>query len=121
MFPPRTSCDCHVHVIGPKRRFPLAGERSYTPMDAAVGQLAAMLKRLGLERVVLVQPSFYGTDNACMLDAMAQLENVRGVAVLPEHVPAAELAALNDRGIRGLRVNIASSGAASSARLNGFG
>ncbi len=114
VFPPRASCDCHVHVIGPKRRFPLARERSYTPMDAAVGQLAAMLKRLGLERVVLVQPSFYGTDNACMLDAMAQLENVRGVAVLPAHVPAAELDALNDQGIRGLRVNIASSGAASS-------
>jgi predicted TIM-barrel fold metal-dependent hydrolase len=117
VFPPRASCDCHVHVIGPKRRFPLPRERRYTPMDAPVGALAAMLKRLGVERVVLVQPSFYGTDNACMLDAMAQLKNARGVAVLPEQAPEAELDALDEQGIRGLRVNIASSGPASAESI----
>ena len=114
MFPPPAACDCHVHVIGPKRRFPLPRDRRYTPMDAPVGELAAMLKRLGLERVVVVQPSFYGTDNSCMLDALAQLENARGVAVLPERVPAAELDQLHVKNIRGLRVNIASSGPAAS-------
>jgi predicted TIM-barrel fold metal-dependent hydrolase len=113
VFPPRASCDCHVHVIGPKRRFPLPRERRYTPMDAPVGALAAMLKRLGVERVVLVQPSFYGTDNACMLDAMTRLKSARGVAVLPDEVPEAELDAMDEQGIRGLRVNIASSGPAS--------
>jgi predicted TIM-barrel fold metal-dependent hydrolase len=91
MFPPPAACDCHVHVIGPKRRFPLPRDRRYTPMDAPVGELAAMLKRLGLERVVVVQPSFYGTDNSCMLDALAHVKNIRG-----------------------LRVNIASSGPAAS-------
>ena len=112
-FPPRGSCDSHVHVIGPKRRFPLAPGHRYTPKDAPVGALAVMLKRLGLDRVVIVQPSFYGSDNACLLDAMAQLDNVRGVAVLPERTPAAELDALQARGVRGLRVNIASAGSAS--------
>src|SRR5690242_3608756 len=72
-FPPPGAADCHVHVIGPKSRFPLAKERTYTPMDAPTAQLAAMLKRLGLDRVVLVQPSFYGTDNSCMLDCMAAI------------------------------------------------
>jgi predicted TIM-barrel fold metal-dependent hydrolase len=110
MFPPAAACDCHVHVIGPKRRFPLPAQRRYTPTDAAVGQLAAMLRRLGLSRVVIVQPSFYGFDNFCTLDGIAQLENARGIAVLPVDTPAKELDALHAQGIRGLRVNIASSG-----------
>ena len=111
-FPPPGACDCHVHVIGPKSRFPLARERSYTPKDALAAELAAMLARLKLERVVLVQPSFYRTDNACMLDAMAKIKNSRGVAVLPAKVPAAALDRLHAQGIRGLRVNIATGGAA---------
>jgi len=112
-FPPSGACDCHVHVIGPKRQFPLAPDRRYTPMDAMLGALADMLRRLRLERVVLVQPSFYRTDNSCMLDAMAQLSAARGVAVLPPQVADDELDALDDQGIRGLRVNIATGGAAS--------
>jgi 2-pyrone-4,6-dicarboxylate lactonase len=117
MVPPRAACDCHVHVIGPKRRFPLPATRRYTPMDAPVGALAAMLKRLGLERVVIVQPSFYGTDNSCLLDAMAQLKNARGVAVLPDGTPLDELKTLHAQGVRGLRVNIASLGGAPAATV----
>ncbi len=88
MFPPPNSCDCHVHVIGPKGRFPLPANRRYTPSDATAAELAAMLKRLGMARVVIVQPSFYGTDNACTLDGIAQLGNARGIAVLPPTLPA---------------------------------
>ena len=113
ILPPYGSCDSHVHVIGPKRRFPLAPGHRYTPKDAPVGALAALLKRLGLGRVVVVQPSFYGSDNACLLDAMAQLDNVRGVAVLAQDTPASDLDELQAQGIRGLRVNIASLGPAS--------
>ena len=116
-FPPSGACDCHVHVIGPKPRFPLAPARNYTPKDALAADLAAMLKRLGLERVVLVQPSFYRTDNACMLDAMAQIKSARGVAVLPEQVADAELDRLHALGIRGLRVNIATGGGAPLATI----
>jgi predicted TIM-barrel fold metal-dependent hydrolase len=112
MFPPANSCDCHVHVIGPKVRFPLPANRRYTPSDATVAQLAAMLKRLGMTRVVIIQPSFYGTDNACTLDGILQVGNARGVAVLPGKVPQAELDALHRQGIRGLRINIATVGGA---------
>jgi len=111
--PPRDSADCHVHVIGPKSRFPLIKDRRYTPMDAPTDALAAMLKRSGLDRVVLVQPSFYGTDNACMLDCLAALPGARAVAVLPAAVPGAALDDLHKRGVRGLRVNIATAGTAS--------
>jgi predicted TIM-barrel fold metal-dependent hydrolase len=112
-FPPPGACDCHVHVIGPKRRYPLSPDHRYTPVDAPVGQLAAMLKRLKLDRVVIVQPSFYGTDNTCTLDAMAALDNARGVAVLPADATESEIDTLNDQGVRGLRVNIASAGSSS--------
>ncbi len=111
-FPPAKACDSHVHVIGPKARFPLAPGHRYTPQDAPAAALAAMLGRLGLQRVVLVQPSFYGTDNACMLDAMAQIAGARGVAVLAEETPTQALEALDAQGVRGLRVNIATAGAA---------
>ncbi len=108
-FPPAHACDCHVHVIGPKNRYPLARKRTYTPKDALLTDLRAMLARLGLERVVLIQPSIYGTDNSCMMDAIDALDGkARGVAMLPADAAAAELDDLHRRGIRGLRVNIAS-------------
>ena len=112
-LPPRGAADCHVHVIGPKARFPLIKTRSYTPMDAPTAALAAMLKRSGLDRVVLVQPSFYGIDNACLRDCLAALPNSRAVAVLPADVPGAALDDMHRRGVRGLRVNIATAGTAS--------
>jgi len=116
-FPPRGAADCHVHVIGPKTKFPLAAKRTYTPMDAPTAQLATMLERLGLDRVVLVQPSFYGVDDSCMLDCMAELPGSRGVAVLPAQVPGSELDDLHKAGVRGLRVNIATGGTASVEQM----
>jgi predicted TIM-barrel fold metal-dependent hydrolase len=116
-FPPPGSCDCHVHVVGPRQRFPLPPERAYTPRDARVGAPATLLQRLRLTRTVVVQPSFYGTDNACTLDAIAQLDDARGVAVLPAETGEAELDALHAQGIRGLRVNVATVGGAPAGRV----
>ena len=110
MFPPPFSCDSHVHVIGPQAHFPLPRERLYTPSDAPASELAAMLKRLGITRAVIVQPSFYGIDNRCILDGIAQLGNARGVAALSAQTSEAELDKLQAQGIRGLRINIATFG-----------
>jgi predicted TIM-barrel fold metal-dependent hydrolase len=108
-FPPAGACDCHVHVIGPKTRYPLARERAYTPPDAPLDQLRTMLARLKLDRVVLVQPSIYGEDNSCMMDAIDALgESARGVAVLPGDASGSEVDDLDERGVRGLRVNVVS-------------
>jgi 2-pyrone-4,6-dicarboxylate lactonase len=113
-FPPAGSCDCHVHVVGPKDRFPLARERVYTPKDALTAELRAMLARLELECVVLVQPSVYGTDNSCMLAALAELGGgARGIAVLAADTAGSALDELDRRGIRGLRVNVATGGTTS--------
>lgn len=71
-----------MHIFGPPARFPLARERRYTPPEASLEALLALHERLGLERVLIVQPSVYGTDNSCTLDALRRLgPRARGVAV----------------------------------------
>jgi predicted TIM-barrel fold metal-dependent hydrolase len=106
------ACDCHAHVFGPYDRFPLAGDRPYTPPEARLEDLRAMHRALGVDRVVIVAASPYGTDNTALLDAVARLgEAGRGVVALdPED--DADLDAMHAAGIRGVRINIASVGAA---------
>src|ERR1700747_972589 len=69
---PERACDCHVHIFGDANRFPFAASRTYTPESASVTQLLALDRALYFSRVVIVQPSVYGTDNSCTLDSMKQ-------------------------------------------------
>jgi predicted TIM-barrel fold metal-dependent hydrolase len=56
---------------------------------------------------VIVQPSVYGTDNSCLLDAMKQYgPEARGIAVLPTEISAATLDNMDRAGIRGVRINL---------------
>ena len=108
------ACDCHAHVFGPYDRFPLAADRPYTPGEASVANLRAMHAALGVERVVLVAASPYGTDNASLLDALRRLGPQAGrgvVAVDPGAISDADLDAMHAAGVRGVRVNLASVGA----------
>jgi predicted TIM-barrel fold metal-dependent hydrolase len=73
--------------------------------------LKAWRSRLGITRSVLVQPSFYGTDNSCMLDALAQLGNdARGIAVIALNTPDSVLRDMDAKGVRGVRINLESAG-----------
>jgi predicted TIM-barrel fold metal-dependent hydrolase len=108
---PPGACDCHVHVFGPAGRFPFAVNRLYTPPDASVEELLALQQRLGLERVVIVHPSPYGTDNSCTLDALKRLgKQARGVAVIDQGTPKKELLEMQKLGVRAVRVNLETSG-----------
>src|SRR5882724_1057349 len=69
---PRGACDCHVHVFDPVR-FPYAAKRVYTPPEASVENLMELHRALRMDRVVVVQPSVYGADNSCTLDAVRRL------------------------------------------------
>jgi 2-pyrone-4,6-dicarboxylate lactonase len=107
----RGAVDCHVHIVGPRAKYPMVANRAYTPPEATVAQLLALRKRLGIARNVLVQPSFYGTDNSCMLDALAQLgDSARGIAVVAPAIADAELKAMDAKGVRGVRINVESVG-----------
>jgi predicted TIM-barrel fold metal-dependent hydrolase len=102
------ACDCHTHVFGPAARYPFSPGRAYTPPDASVEQLVALHASLGIERVVIVQPSPYGTDNSCTLDAARHLgSRARAVVVVDE---SSDLAAMHRAGARGLRINLHTGG-----------
>jgi predicted TIM-barrel fold metal-dependent hydrolase len=108
---PPNSCDCHVHVFGPVNRFPYVAARSYTPPNASVEELSQLQSDLHLGRVVLVQPSVYGTDNSAHVDAAKRLgPRARIVAVIDETISDDALEALHRAGTRGIRVNLATSG-----------
>ncbi len=70
---PAGACDCHTHIFGDPRRFPFWSGRTYTPETASVAEMRALHRALHTERVVIVNPSIYGTDNSCTLDAVKQL------------------------------------------------
>src|ERR1700746_2663316 len=104
---PEGACDCHVHVFGDAPRFPFAASRTYTPESASAAELLAMHRALRIGRAVIVQPSVYGTDNSCTLDAMKQYgSGARGIAVLPDAIPSTTLDDMQRAGIRSVRINL---------------
>jgi predicted TIM-barrel fold metal-dependent hydrolase len=108
---PAGGCDCHVHVFGDPKKYPFFSGRTYTPETASVEELRKLLSSLRLERVVVVQPSVYGTDNSCTLDGMRALGSMcRGVAVIDEKTPDAALDEMGKVGVRGIRLNLATAG-----------
>lgn len=78
-----------------------------------------MATTLGLERMVIVQPSVYGTDNRCTLNALQAFgsERGRGVVVLGEDLPDAELERLHALGVRGVRFNLVNAGGLTPDRV----
>lgn len=97
------ACDCHVHIYE-LSRYPLASTSTYGPPQASWEDYTAVQRRLGLTRAVLVQPTGYGFDNRCLLDALALAQGAaRGIAVIPASTPLDELQRLHDAGVRGVR------------------
>jgi predicted TIM-barrel fold metal-dependent hydrolase len=109
---PPGACDCHVHVIGDQQRFPMAPDRVYTPPAASPDELLELQRRLRFDRVVIVQPSFYGVNNAATLDGLRQLgpQRARGVAVINDKTSPAALDDMVKAGIRGIRLNLETTG-----------
>ncbi len=107
---PAHACDCHTHIHEPDK-FPFFAGRVYTPEPASPEEMAALHKALGIERVVIVTPSVYGTDNRATLDGMKFRGNTaRGVAVIDDKTPESDLDAMGKAGIKGIRVNLATGG-----------
>ncbi len=105
---PANACDCHAHVFGPATRFAFAERRSYTPPDAPLEAYLALLDGVRLRRGVLVQPSIYGEDNSCLLDALARSGGrLRGIVVAdPRHLSDATVDDWTAKGVRGIRINM---------------
>ena len=95
--------DCHVHVFSaaaPVRR------GHYQPVDHPLGQIESTAQAHDVDRLVIVQPSVYGTDNSLLLHSLAVCPGRhRGVVVVDSHVTDAELEEMHALGVRGVRFN----------------
>jgi D-galactarolactone isomerase len=97
--------DSHHHVYD--SRYPIDPAAQLRPADATVADYRALRQRLGIGRHVVVQPSTYGTDNRCLLDALSRFgADARGVAAVVGTVSDSELQSRHDAGARGLRFNL---------------
>ena len=99
--------DSHAHVFAPDLAF--VTPRRYTPPYAAtIEQFAGHLDAHGIAMGLLVQPSFLGTDNSHMLEAMAKFPGrFRATVMLDPAATTQELIALEKRGAIGVRFNLA--------------
>jgi predicted TIM-barrel fold metal-dependent hydrolase len=108
--------DCHTHIHGDPAKFPFFAGRVYTPEPASPEEMTALHKALHIERVVIVTPSVYGTDNSATLFGMkARGATARGVAVIDDKTPESDLDAMAQAGIRGIRINLATIGVSDPA------
>jgi predicted TIM-barrel fold metal-dependent hydrolase len=108
---PAGACDCHTHIHAAPEKFPFFAGRVYTPELASPEEMATLHQALHIDRVVIVTPSVYGTDNAATVFGIkARGGDARGVAVIDDKTPEGELDVLGQAGIRGIRLNLATGG-----------
>lgn len=102
---PAGACDSHFHVFEPG--YPHVSNPQYTFPDGPIGQYAAVAEFLGIERMVLVQPSFYGTDNSLLAYTLKRLgPRCGGVIQIEEDVTDAELGNFHEIGVRAVRLDL---------------
>ncbi len=100
-----TAVDTHAHVM--LRDAPLAADRHSQPTrDVLVEEYLALLDAHGVSHGVLTAPSFYGSDNSILLDALARADGrLRGTAIVQSTTSPDELERLHGAGVRGIRLN----------------
>ena len=106
---PAHACDAHFHIFGSQDRYPYGTDLRYRPPHTPLESYTELARRIGFGRFVFVQPSAYGFDNACMFDAMRQLDPSlrRGIVDLDEtSISDRQLAEWHELGVRGIRVNV---------------
>jgi 2-pyrone-4,6-dicarboxylate lactonase len=102
---PAGSCDAHFHVF--EAGYPHVPDPLYTFPDATLEQYLALTEVLGIERMVLVQPTYYRTDNSLLLDVLRKVgSRCRGVVQVEENVTDAELARYHSLGVRAIRLDL---------------
>ncbi|MGK7870903.1 amidohydrolase family protein [Falsiroseomonas sp. E2-1-a20] len=113
---PAGAADCHFHIYD--SRFPYNPTAALRPAEATVADYRRLQARIGTTRCVVVQPSTYGTDNRCLLDALRQLgPAARGIAVVAQDITDESLRSLDRLGVRGIRFNLARTGGTSPADM----
>ena len=116
---PRGACDCHVHAFDPAT-VPYLPQRPFTPPPATAEDVRELLRELHLDRVVIVQPLFYGTNNSYVLDALRRFgKNARALAIIDKATPRGALEEMAGGGFRGVRLNFETRGVADPEAIKG--
>lgn len=103
---PPGACDSHTHIFGDPGKYPWFSGRTYTPESASIAEMRALHRALHMDRVVIVNPSVYGADNSCTLDAVKQFgPRARAIAVIDDKTSAGQLDEMAHSGVRGIRLN----------------
>lgn len=109
---PLGAWDSHMHVFD-LENYDLIPNAIYRPNSYSLEQALDFEATVGIKNIVLVQPSIYGNDNGCLLDALKELGPNRGrgvVAFDPSNTTVEQLQQWHDLGVRGARFNVQSSG-----------
>lgn len=102
---PEGACDTHFHVFEPG--YPHAATRQYTFPDGTLAQYRRLLEVLGIDRMVLVQPTYYGNDNSLTLDVLQEVgSRCRAVVRIEEDASDAELDRYDRLGVRAIRLDL---------------
>jgi len=110
---PAHACDCHTHYYGDPHKFPLSPNHINTPEGTMPEEMSALHRALHIERVVIVTPTAYGTDNSTTLYGMkARGGNARGIAVVDSKTSDSQFESLTKAGFRGARIVATVSGPA---------
>lgn len=104
---PAGAVDAHMHVFGPLDQYPSVAHPHYTLPDATLDQFQRVMGVLGLEYFVIVQPSFYDTDNRCLIDTLkAAGPGARGVVMIEPDADDALLRDYAEAGVCGVRLDL---------------
>ncbi|KAF4447420.1 hypothetical protein F53441_9031 [Fusarium austroafricanum] len=117
LIPPH-SWDSHMHIIDVEN-YELDPSAKYTPESHTLDQALTFEASVGLQNIVLVQPSIYGLNNSCLLDGLRALDSERGrgvVTIDPEDFNVDELRSWHELGVRGVRLNLLSNGLEMNAK-----
>jgi 2-pyrone-4,6-dicarboxylate lactonase len=102
---PQNTCDAHFHVFEPG--YPSVAKPHYTFPDGSLRQYVELCDYVGIDRMVLVQPSYYGTDNRLTIETLRKLgERARGIVMIDEAISETELDAFQAAGVRGIRLDL---------------
>jgi len=102
---PSHACDAHFHVF--EQGFPSVAKPHYTFPEARLEQYLELARLLGISRMVLVQPSFYGTDNSLTLQVLEKLgASARAVVMIEESITDFELDRYDALGVRAVRLDL---------------
>ncbi len=98
---PKNACDTHFHIFNPVH-FPYKQEDVRNQPPATVDCYQMLMRHMGIERCVIVNPSCYGVDNSCTISALRQFGDcARAIVVIDKDTPMKLLKKWDEYGVKG--------------------